>query len=130
MQNCFGRSRVHIITAIAVILSILATLTMASSASHDPFALAAAEKQRHAELSAEISHHGHSHDFGHEEEKRAGHLHGHNSVDHSHETQNLPPEVLIAVAHIPRIWRPAPSPSKSPEYSFLLKRPPKLGFVS
>ncbi|MFW7342388.1 hypothetical protein V0R37_12715 [Pollutimonas sp. H1-120] len=131
MQNRFGRSTIRFITAIAMILSILATLPMAHSTSHDPLALAYAEKLRHAELPVvEISDHGHSHDFGLEEEKQAGHLHGHNSVDHSHEIQNLPPEVLVALAPIPQTWYPVSSPSKLPHHSFLLERPPKADFVT
>lgn len=130
MQHWFGQSTVRFITAIAVILSLMATLLMTSSTSHNPFALASAEKLRHAELSAEISDHGHSHDFGFEEEKQAGHLHGHNSVDHSHETQDIPPEVLLALVHIPQAWRPTPPQSKPLKYSFLLERPPKLSFAS
>ncbi|MFW7342575.1 hypothetical protein V0R37_13685 [Pollutimonas sp. H1-120] len=130
MQHWFGRSTVRFITAIAVILSLLATLPMTRSTSHDPLALASAEKLRHTELSAELSDHGHSHDFGLEEEKQTGHLHGHNSADHSHETQDIPPEVLVALAHMPQIWHPAPPQSKPLKYSFLLERPPKFGFVS
>ncbi|PLC48099.1 hypothetical protein CR159_20155 [Pollutimonas subterranea] len=130
MQNRFGRSTLRFITAIAMILSILLTLPMAQSASHNPLALASAEKLRHAELSVEISDHGHSHDFGLEEEKQAGHLHGHNPVDHSHEIQNLPPEVAVALASIPQTWDLVPSLSKLPHHSFLLERPPKAGFLT
>lgn len=130
MQHWFGRSTVRLITAIAVILSLFATLPMIRSTSHDPLALASAEKLRHTELSAETSDHGHSHDFGLEDEKQIGHLHGHNSADHSHEIQDIPPDVLVALARILHMWHPAPPQSKPLKYSFLLERPPKLGFVS
>ena len=51
------------------------------SASHDPAALALAEVERHAALAATDVDEGHIH----EDERHAGHAHGHDPTDHSHD---------------------------------------------
>ncbi len=69
------------LTAAAAMLLSVANTTI----SHSPVAMLAAEFERHAELAAEVADHGHSHDTGDENERDAGHMHGHNPADHNHD---------------------------------------------
>lgn len=121
---------VRFITAIIVVISLLVTPSMMTSDSHNPFALAIAEEQRHADLSAEVFGNGHSHDFGLEEEKQVGHQHGHNPVDHSHEIQLIPPALLNTLGILPQLWNAALFPSKPQGRNFRLERPPKVVLLS
>ena len=75
----------------AAFLAVFAMLLSAVhvQAGHNVYAMAQAETQRHAELAATIAEHGHSHDEGEPDERVPGHVHGHNTSDHVHETANL-----------------------------------------
>ncbi|RST86568.1 hypothetical protein EJC49_09820 [Aquibium carbonis] len=95
------------------------------SPSHDPFALAAAEAERHAQLEAEFAEHGHSHDDGMEHERAAGHLHGHNPADHSHETPTTPPDDVPVVPALVRAIVPTPPDAAHLGASYRLERPPR-----
>jgi hypothetical protein len=57
------------------------------SSAHDSIALIQAESVRHAALGAAVieREHGHSHEDGTEDEQAAGHIHGHDPADHSHQ---------------------------------------------
>ncbi|NNE23896.1 MAG: hypothetical protein HKN11_14940 [Rhizobiales bacterium] len=79
---------------IGLMLNLVLSMTLASYGamlSHLPGHLEAMEQIRHAELTLEITEHGHSHDDSEFEEQHVGHVHGHNAADHSHETPHVPP---------------------------------------
>lgn len=130
MQYWLSRTSVRVITLVVVILSLMAISARAISSSHDPFALALAEMQRHVDLPLTASDHGHTHALGLEEERQAGHLHGHNSFDHTHEVQNLPPEISQSLGSLSRVWRPAPYPPAPQARNFRIDRPPKIAHSS
>lgn len=79
-----------------------------------------------APLSAQIDDHGHSHDEPGTDDQDAGHQHGHNPADHSHDKLDLPRlgadvaaasiDVLNAVSQVPA--HPGPY--------FPFERPPKV----
>ena len=94
------------------------------STSPDMAALAAAGEDAHAQLEAEIVEHGHSHDDG-EDERVAGHSHGHNPADHSHETPTTPPGIAAAVPPLLRTWLPMPPQTAHLGASYRLERPPR-----
>lgn len=75
----------------AAFLAVFAMLLSAVhvQSGHNFYVMAQAEAQRHAELAATIAEHGHSHDEGEPDERVPGHVHGHNTSDHVHETANL-----------------------------------------
>lgn len=62
---------------------------------HDPGAALTAESERHAVLNQQSLAHGHVHDDGENDERMAGHLHGHNPGDHSHD-----PPVSVAALNL------------------------------
>ncbi len=59
------------------------------SAGHNAHAITQAEALRHAELAASVAEHGHAHEEGEPDERLPGHVHGHNTADHIHETANV-----------------------------------------
>ncbi|WP_163001475.1 hypothetical protein [Pannonibacter phragmitetus] len=95
------------------------------SQSHDPVGLAKAESQRHAQLDAEIAEHGHSHDDGEEHEQVAGHSHGHNPADHSHDIPTTPPGSATILSTYVRTWVPMPPQTAHIGASYRLERPPR-----
>lgn len=89
MMKNFALSKLsRLFLALALTLGMLIS-AVSVSVSHLPVNAELAEQTRHAELSVEVGDHGHSHDDGEIEEQRAGHDHGHNPADHSHETPHL-----------------------------------------
>ena len=89
--------------------------------SHDLIALAVAEVERHAQLETEIAEHGHSHG----DKRVAGHTHGHNSADHSHETPTMSPDCAPIVPALVRTWVPMPPQTAHIGTSSRLERPPR-----
>lgn len=76
--------RMH--AALALIVVCLASAPLPSPSAHDPLMISAAEAARHTVLvDQEFAEHGHSHDDGEVHEQSAGHLHGHDAADHSHQ---------------------------------------------
>lgn len=112
--------------ALAVALSMLA-LALGGGSSHDPLAQAA----RHVQLDAGLADHGHGHvhDQGADDEKQPGHVHGHNPLDHTHDTYSLPFSTLLTWAPAEREWQPAPGKSGASAPPARLERPPKPYFV-
>ncbi|WP_148663504.1 hypothetical protein [Bosea vaviloviae] len=74
------------------------------SAGHNAYAMAQAEAVRHAQLAAATAEHGHAHDEGEPDERVPGHIHGHNTADHVHETANV---VGVTQLGTPRFVRTA-----------------------
>ena len=95
------------------------------SPSHDPVALAAIEAERHAQLEAEIAEHGHSHDDGEDHERVAGHSHGHNPADHSHETPTTPPAAVPDGLAVASAWVPTRPETVHLATTYRLERPPR-----
>lgn len=92
LVNRMPRRSIRIRSSLAA--AFLAVFAMLLSAvhvqsGHNAYAMAQTEAQRHAELAATIAAHGHSHDEGEPDERVPGHVHGHNTSDHVHETANL-----------------------------------------
>lgn len=80
----------HWRSAIALLLAVaLACAPPFNVLAHNPAVLAASETERHAALGMTgiaDPDHGHSHDDADPEERRPGHVHGHDPTDHSHDT--------------------------------------------
>lgn len=124
MSNRVNRAVLCIAVALAMAFgSLLPHATHA--ASHDPVALADAEAERHAQLGAEIAEHGHSHDDGEDHERTAGHSHGHNPADHSHETPTAPPNIFPAVLAMTPAWVPPRPETLHLDATYRLERPPR-----
>jgi ABC-type nickel/cobalt efflux system permease component RcnA len=121
MSNRVNRAILCIAVALAMAFgSLLPHGT--DSASDDPFALAA---ERHAQLEAEIAEHGHSHDDGEDHERTAGHSHGHNPADHSHETPTTPPNIIPAVLTLIPAQVPTRPETVHLDATYRLERPPR-----
>lgn len=124
MMSRLGDVALRIALAVAMVYAML--LPPASlSASHHPAALALAEIERHAVLAVVDGDHGHSHHDGRAEERHAGHAHGHNPADHSHD---VPATAAIQAPPFPRIddGPKAVAPDAHMQNpSFRIKRPPR-----
>ncbi|PSM19725.1 hypothetical protein [Nitratireductor sp. StC3] len=124
MSNRVNRAVLCLVLAVAMAFGSL--LPHAShSPSHDPVALAAVEAERHAQLEAEIAEHGHSHDDGEDHEQVAGHSHGHNPADHSHETPTTPPGSSPDVPTLVQAIVPTSPDAAHLGASYRLERPPR-----
>ena len=78
----------HSLRALIVVATVvgLTSMPLPFALTHDARALQASEDERHAALLAlEAAEHGHSHDDGTADEENAGHVHGHDPADHSHQ---------------------------------------------
>ncbi len=98
----------------------------AHAASHNPVALAHAEIERHAVLTHADTDHGHGHEDGWPAERHAGHAHGHNPADHSHD---VPAPVAFAGCAFPIFagaWLPVAPRSHDCGPSFGIERPPRI----
>lgn len=86
MTNWHDSRTFRLALAFAMVLSMLLS-PVGHSTTHDPAALVLAEAERHAALADEDEDDDpdHSHDDGWPEEWHAGHSHGHNPADHSHD---------------------------------------------
>ncbi len=82
------RSRSSLAAAFLAVFAMLLSAVHVQSG-HNVYAMAQAEALRHAELAVAIAEHGHSHDEGEPNERVPGHVHGHSTSDHVHETANL-----------------------------------------
>lgn len=111
---------------IAVAMTVGMSLSAAHvSAGHNAYAMAQAEILRHAELAASIAEHGHSHEEGEADERLPGHVHGHNTADHVHETGNVVDDVPLAAPRFVRTSiRPEPLTSSANRPGGL-ERPPR-----
>lgn len=110
--------------ALLVFCLVLAPLPLASA--HDPLALSGAEAERHAAMMAqEIAEHGHSHDDGDPHEPEAGHLHGHDPADHSHQIGFF--GVSSSQLALPALqrWPSVQAEFPDPATGFGIERPPK-----
>lgn len=90
------RIRSSLAAAFLAVFAMLLSVVHVQSG-HNVYAMAQAEVQRHAELAATIAEHGHSHDEGEADERVPGHVHGHNTSDHVHETANLVAQPRLAM---------------------------------
>lgn len=94
-------SRLGILAAaLAVAAMLLSGVHVLSE--HNGYVLAQAEAERHAQLTASAEAHGHSHDDGEGEERLPGHVHGHNTADHVHESAALVSFTQLRTPHFVR----------------------------
>lgn len=95
------------------------------AASHNPAALALAEVERHAVLAFHDAGHGHGHEDGRPDERRAGHSHGHNPADHTHDVPT--PAVFPGQAGpmVGNAWADLGPRSHNHGPSFGIDRPPR-----
>ena len=120
--------RPAIITRIAFGLVMALALSLAQPmnvVAHNPAVLAQAEIERHLTLVETDHHHGHSHEDGDDQEQRAGHLHGHNATDHSHDTAG---QVIVCTPErvsIVRQFTVTLQTNVDPKSVFRLERPPR-----
>ena len=101
------RRRIKALSCLVIAFAMALGMTLSAahvSAGHNAHAIAQAEAVRHAELAAEIAEHGHAHDEGEPDERLPGHVHGHNTADHVHETANV---VALVQLGTPRFVRTA-----------------------
>tara|TARA_R110002110_G_scaffold757_3_gene2892 strand:- start:6275 stop:6700 length:426 start_codon:yes stop_codon:yes gene_type:complete len=91
----------------------------------DAFALAMTEETRHDILSPASEEHGHVHEGGESEERLPGHVHGHNPLDHSHETPSVMAVLSIFGPEIFPVWDAGTvfTPIHGPPH--LIERPPR-----
>ncbi|MBN8958738.1 MAG: hypothetical protein J0H17_19555 [Rhizobiales bacterium] len=124
MSNCISRAVLCLVVAFATAFGSLLPHT-ARSPSLDPIALAVAEAERHVQLETKIAEHVHSQDDGEDHERAAGHTHGHNPADHSHETPATALDGARVVPAFVRTWVPKPTHAAHLGTIFRLERPPK-----
>jgi len=92
------------------------------STSHDPVSW---PEHRSAPLAAQFDDHGHSHDEPGSDEHDAGHQHGHNAADHSHDKLDLPRTGAYAAATSTDVWSAVGQAQVHPGRYFPFERPPK-----
>ncbi len=119
------RAAINLVIAIAITVGALLSSAHVV-AGHNPYATAATEAARHAELASEAAEHGHAHNEGDPAEKQPGHVHGHNPGDHLHEPFGLTAAAgatlpVFAVGGIRPVSEPSERGIKIP-----LRRPPRL----
>lgn len=129
MSTRTASSVLCIVIALAVTLSLsLTSVFMARS--HDARALAEAQLKRHAELTIQLSTHGHSHDDGTADERSLGHLHGHNGGDHTHETPSAAAIAIVDYGSAGNDWSANDFVPHFPRPQFLLDRPPRVSVLA
>ncbi|GHB40653.1 hypothetical protein GCM10007094_32580 [Pseudovibrio japonicus] len=96
-----------------------------SSPSHDLRLLAQTTYQQHVMEEAHSQETDHSHDVFEDDQEVAGHVHGHNSSDHSHEASAEPVLTRLMISAI--AGKPAALPIKSLRFDLAsrLERPPR-----
>ncbi len=125
MPRCRSSRIFRLALALAMTLAVLLT-PAAQTASHNPAALAHAAAERHAVLAAWPADHGHAHHDGWPAERHAGHTHGHDPADHSHD---IPAPVASASGPGPlpaAAWRAPALRSHDDRLSFGIDRPPRV----
>jgi ABC-type nickel/cobalt efflux system permease component RcnA len=120
LRTCL-RSAATILLALA-----LAFAPRFAGIAHDPLSLAMAEQARHAGLadSGDVDHH-HEHDHGEAGERHAGHLHGHDPSDHTHDTGQAVPFLMAAGVRLDATLISAGSPGHDDGERERLERPPR-----
>lgn len=99
------------------------------NATHDPIAFPSVETERHIALASEAGDLGHIHDDDMLDETTGkhipGHLHGHNPLDHSHETPAYVSQQSLIFTGGGGAWNAKPPLSPDLELSFSIDRPPR-----
>ena len=91
--------------AIAVVAGTLLSIAHAPMG-HNAYVAAQAEALRHSQLAVAMADHGHAHEEGDPGERMPGHVHGHNSADHIHETANLVGGISLSAPQSARVEMP------------------------
>lgn len=92
------------------------------STSHDPVSWPV---HNSVPLVAQSDDHGHSHDERGTDDHDAGHQHGHNAADHSHDKLDLPRTGAHASANSQNVWIAVNQAQVHPGPYFPFERPPK-----
>lgn len=110
----------------------LSAVPVNMSSAHDPFSLIQAENLRHAALGAKAieERHGHSHEYGTEEEQTAGHMHDHDPADHSHNFAHLSSSANYWSVDKAQGWPKLLSDLVQSSTTFGIERPPKLALTA
>jgi hypothetical protein len=95
---------------------------------HNPEIFQAIEQVRHASLADAAMDEDHVHDEGLQEECKPGHVHGHNPVDHSHETMGSAAVLAELGCAKGTASQSEPHQNIYGEPFFRLDRPPRHGF--
>lgn len=93
------------------------------SNSHDPIDWPAHDN---ASLVAQTDGHSHSHDEPGTDDHGAGHQHGHNAADHSHDKLDLPRPGTYAATTSTDVWSAVGQAQVHPGPYFPFERPPKV----
>lgn len=119
------------LVAITVVCA-LALIPLPASPLHDPLDATLAEDLRHAALDAEAieEQHGHTHEDGTEEEQTAGHMHGHDPADHSHNFAHLSSSANHWSTDGATGWPKSLSDLVQSSTTFGIERPPKLALTA
>lgn len=112
--------------AVALVVICLSVAPLPLAPAHDPLTFSTAEAARHAVLVAQdIAEHGHSHDDGEAQEQFAGHLHGHDPADHSHQAAFFAGNSSDWALPSSRRWPSQMADLPDPAAGFGIERPPK-----
>jgi len=125
MFDQIRHSFLRAVIALVVCASLFA-VALLSSASHDPVAQASAQAERHAQLAVAQVEHGHIHASGMDEEASPGHVHGHNPLDHSHDSGSPPFDILLEWDIEEQDWLTVPVMPSPLAVLARLERPPKM----
>lgn len=107
------------LTVFALLLS--ATLNVVR---HSPATLLTAEAERHLVVETEHDQGGHSHDSDEENERAAGHMHGHNPGDHNHDPPLELTNFKPAIDQPRALWSAADHAAMGGRRGGRLDRPP------
>ena len=129
-------TRLRLVVALVAMLAVVA-VSSHNAVLHHPGMLQTIEDARHASLAAEAGEHGHVHDDddghvhddGSDEEQKPGHVHGHNTADHSH-VPMVSAVFPIAFGYAAgTAWESGPLQTINGGPSFPFERPPRPGIA-
>ncbi|SFL17457.1 hypothetical protein SAMN04488518_11956 [Pseudovibrio ascidiaceicola] len=108
-----------------IVLMLVFSVMGRSTPSHDLAALAQTTYQQHVVADTHEQEAGHSHDGFEDSLQVSGHLHGHNSADHSHEAPAEAGFTRLLISA--EVGKPAAQPVKNLRFdlSSRLERPPR-----
>lgn len=124
MATGLHRTGFRAVIALMLVMSTLVFMA-AGFAAHNPGTLGRVQVERHATLKIQQAGENHVHDDGSVEERASGHLHGHNSGDHSHETARAAQSFTVIAVSADRSLRVLSDRFADEGVAATLERPPK-----